>query len=174
MEFVPWWRSEYARDRVAGLGWMLIAGPFVVVVLVVLFFPDQRDELPEVAPALLVAMPAGLALLVLERRLRPRRHHAQVLYVNMSDFNMSDAGQAPYYYSMCECRWFGGVHESDAEAFESARRHTQDVDEDVVAVSGTGTRRTGVMQGVQMTENLSAEGSAGSELPSQRSLLRRG
>jgi len=134
MEFVPWWRSEHVRDWVAGLGWMLIGGPFVVVVFPVLFFPDPRDELPQVG--LLVSMSAGLALLVLERRLRPRWHHAQVLYVNMSDFNMSDAGRAPYYYSICECRWFGGVHESDAEAFESARRHTQDVDEDVVAVFG--------------------------------------
>jgi hypothetical protein len=126
MNFVRWWRGEYLRGRIVSLAWGLISLP--VIAVVVLWFLDRArlSEIPQAVPVFLVATAVGILLLFVERYLRPR-HHAQVLYVQMPDVK-------PYHYSICECRWFGGVTDDAATAFRDARKHTDQVDEEVVRV----------------------------------------
>jgi hypothetical protein len=127
MNFAPWWRDEFLRRRIVGLAWALIFGP--VIAVVVLWFLDRARlrEISQAVPAFLVMTAVGILLLLVERHLRPRHHHAQVLYVELPDVK-------PYHYSICECRWFGGVTDDVATAFRDARKHTDQVDEEVVRV----------------------------------------
>jgi len=127
MSFVPWWRGEFLRGRTSSLGWGLISLPVICVVVVWLLFPARVGEIPSAVPVFLAAAVLGCGLLVLERYLRPRHHHAQVLYVEVPDVK-------PYYYSICDCRWFGGVTDDAAAAFGDARKHTDHVDDEVVRV----------------------------------------
>lgn len=75
----------------------------------------------------MAAFGIGILLLALMLWLRPHAHHAQVLYVEMPEVR-------PYHYSICECRWFGGVTDEAASAFHDARKHTDAVDDDIARV----------------------------------------
>src|SRR5438045_4246751 len=110
MNFVPWWQDEFLRSRIVALGWTLMIAPAVFAVASRWFDPIHPIDVRDSAPALISMAGIGVVLLVVERYLRPRRHHAQVLLVEMPD-------RAPYYFSICECRWFGGVHHDAATPF---------------------------------------------------------
>lgn len=125
MNFGPWWRADRFRGKLEGLGLGLMAWPVLAVVVSWLLFPQRRGELAAIGPVEMAAFGVGIVLLALALSLRPRSHHAQVLYVEMPDVR-------PYYYSICECRWFGGVTDEAETAFRAARKHTDAVDDEVV------------------------------------------
>ena len=87
----------------------------------------------DVAESLWVAGTAGPlgGLLLLrwrrkERALKQTRpgHVAAVYYVTLPD-------EEPYYVAICDCDWLGNFHPAQEPAFEDARKHAPEVEDEV-------------------------------------------